>query len=43
MATFLALAAASARADDYQLGHGLDIGPLNIAGYSDVVARLPNQ
>jgi hypothetical protein len=42
-ATFLVLAAASTRADDYQLGHGLDIGPLNIAGYSDLVARLPNQ
>jgi hypothetical protein len=43
MLAFLALAAPSARAEDYQLGHGLDIGPLNIAGYSDLVARLPNQ
>lgn len=34
----------SADADDgYELGHGLDLGPLNIAGYSSVVVNLPNQ
>jgi hypothetical protein len=26
---------------DYQLGHGLDLGPLNIAGYSSVSALVP--
>jgi hypothetical protein len=36
------LAGAQARADDYQLGHGLDLGPLNIAGYSDLIAKLPD-
>jgi hypothetical protein len=31
-----------ARADgDYELGHGLDLGPVNVAGYSNVVADLP--
>jgi hypothetical protein len=25
----------------YQLGHGLDIGPFNFAGYSDVVLNVP--
>lgn len=43
MAGFLAFAAAGASADDYQLGHGLDLGPLNIAGYSDLVARFPSK
>lgn len=28
---------------DYQLGHGLDIGPFNFAGYSNVVANVPSQ
>lgn len=33
-----------AAADDgYELGHGLDLGPLNIAGYSNVVVNLPTQ
>jgi hypothetical protein len=34
---------AAARAQDYQLGHGLNIGSLNIAGYSNVVASFPAQ
>jgi hypothetical protein len=35
---------ARAEADDgYQLGHGLDLGPLNIAGYSSVSVNLPSQ
>jgi len=34
----------TAQADfDYQLGHGLDIGPFNFAGYSNVVVNLPNR
>ncbi len=37
------MAGSRARADDYALGHGLDIGPLNIAGYSNLVAQLPDQ
>lgn len=33
----------SAWADDgYELGHGLDLGPLNIAGYSSVAVDLPH-
>jgi hypothetical protein len=34
-----------ATADDgtYQLGHGLDVGPFNFAGYSNVVANLPTR
>jgi hypothetical protein len=32
----------SAQAEDgYRLGHGYDIGPFNIAGYSNLVANLP--
>jgi hypothetical protein len=27
--------------DDYELGHGLNLGPVNVAGYSNVVANLP--
>ncbi len=27
--------------DDYQLGHGVDIGPFNFAGYSELVANVP--
>ncbi len=38
------LADPPAHADgDYQLGHGLDLGPFNFAGYSDLVANLPQQ
>lgn len=33
----------AARADDYQLGHGLDLGPFNLAGYSNLVGNLPDQ
>ena len=34
----------AARADgDYQLGHGLDLGPFNFAGYSNVVGSIPDQ
>jgi hypothetical protein len=34
----------SAYADDgYELGQGLDLGPVNFAGYSSVVANLPTQ
>ena len=37
-----ALRAPAARADDdYQLGHGLDLGPFNFAGYSNLVAGFP--
>ncbi len=33
-----------ARADpDYQLGHGLDVGPFNFAGYSNLVVNVPNR
>ncbi len=39
-AIWLCLAGPAAHAEDYQLGHGLDLGPLNIAGYSSVVAPL---
>jgi hypothetical protein len=27
--------------DDYQLGHGLDVGPFNLAGYSELEATVP--
>lgn len=38
------LADLPARADgDYQLGHGYDWGPFNFAGYSNLVANLPQQ
>ena len=38
------LAGSPADADGgYQLGHGLDLGPLNIAGYSSVSVNLPSQ
>jgi hypothetical protein len=30
-------------ADDYQLGRGLDLGPVNIAGYTNLVAGFPEQ
>jgi hypothetical protein len=34
----------SARADsDYELGHGFDIGPVNFAGYSNLVANIPER
>jgi hypothetical protein len=33
----------AAAEDGYELGHGLDLGPLNIAGYSSVVVNLPSQ
>jgi hypothetical protein len=37
------LAASPARAgSDYQLGHGLDLGPFNLAGYSNAVGNLPS-
>ena len=29
--------------DGYRLGHGLDVGPFNFAGYSNVVASLPSE
>ena len=34
-----------AAADDsaYRLGHGLDVGPFNFAGYSNVVPNLPTR
>jgi len=36
------VSAVAARADGaYQLGHGLDLGPFNFAGYSSLVANLP--
>jgi hypothetical protein len=35
--------AASATAQEYQLGHGYDLGPLNFAGYSNVVVKAPAQ
>ncbi len=28
---------------NYQLGHGYDLGPFNLAGYSDVVADVPDE
>jgi hypothetical protein len=38
------LAHLTAHADDnYQLGHGIDVGPFNFAGYSNVIANIPNQ
>ncbi len=41
---FVCLLVGRAAAEDgYELGHGLDLGPLNIAGYSSVVANLPTQ
>lgn len=35
--------AACARADDYHLGEGYNVGPLNISGYSNLVAEMPNE
>ena len=36
------IAGQPARAGDgYQLGHGFDLGPLNVAGYSNVIVNLP--
>jgi Phosphate-selective porin O and P len=36
------LAESAARADSgYQLGHGYDLGPFNLAGYSNLVGNLP--
>lgn len=33
----------TAQADgDYQLGHGLNVGPFNFGGYADVVAGIPD-
>ncbi|MBV9828980.1 MAG: hypothetical protein JO001_25435 [Alphaproteobacteria bacterium] len=32
-----------ARADSYELGHGLNLGPFNVAGYSNLVLDLPAQ
>jgi hypothetical protein len=44
VSAFCCLIGQTAYADiDYQLGHGLDIGPFNFAGYSNVVASIPNQ
>ncbi len=40
-AALLGLSGMAARGDDYQLGHGLDVGPVNIAGYSNLVGLLP--
>lgn len=41
-ATSLLLSAPS-RADDYHLGEGYNVGSLNISGYSNLVAEIPNQ
>lgn len=35
------LSSEGALGGDYQLGDGLDLGPVNIAGYSNVVGQLP--
>lgn len=35
------LVADAAHADDYRLGHGYDIGPFNLAGYSNLVLNDP--
>jgi hypothetical protein len=36
------LIATDAQADgDYQLGRGIDLGPLNFAGYADLVVKVP--
>jgi hypothetical protein len=40
LGTFLAL---SAQADDYHLGEGYNLGALNISGYANLVADVPNQ
>lgn len=40
-ASLFCFAGACVRAEEYQLGHGLDLGPLNIAGYSNLVLQLP--
>lgn len=29
--------------DSYQLGHGYDVGPFNLAGYSNITANLPDE
>jgi len=40
----LCLIGRGARADaDYELGHGIDVGPINFAGYSDLVANVPSR
>ena len=33
--------AGGAHAEDYRLGHGYDIGPFNLAGYSNLVLNVP--
>ena len=46
---FLCLAGSAARAEGgadpggYELGHGLDLGPFNFAGYGSVVANVPDR
>ena len=41
---FLLLGCPIAAAEDsYQLGHGYDLGPFNFAGYSNVVADVPDE
>ncbi|MBB6251209.1 hypothetical protein [Nitrospirillum iridis] len=42
-AGLLLAAPAQAGIDDYQLGQGLELGPINLAGYSSVTAALPDQ
>ncbi len=40
----VALSAGAARAEDgYRLGHGYDIGPFNLAGYSNLVLNVPRR
>lgn len=39
----VAALAFSAQADDYHLGEGYYLGALNISGYSNLVAEIPNQ
>jgi hypothetical protein len=44
IAALSGVAGATAHAQsDYELGHGLDLGPFNFAGYSNLVAKLPDQ
>lgn len=38
-----ALGSSAHAGSGYQLGRGYDVGPFNIAGYSDIVANLPSQ
>lgn len=43
-AIWACLADGSARADDdYELGHGYNVGPFNFAGYSEVALKVPDE